>query len=403
MQVTFKYQWRALFLMALAWAFGGLAHNSVSFLFPYMSKVFHLSTQHNGYLTATLALFWTLSIIVCGQLANTKGQIQVMVPGLCVGAAALILMGLAQNTFMLYVCIAVAGFGCGSICSPSLAFLAEQSDPKKRGLFFGVAMSCFTFVGSAVGSVVFTRLGASAIGWRGSYIVMGSMVMAAAMLIFLMGRKIPRNLAGMDEEEEAHHFRELFAYKNVILSTVLACALMMWFFVVASFTILYLMEAKALSAVAAGAIFAGFGTGGFVGEFSAPTISDYIGRKTTLLIATFIGGLCFVAFMLVNLPPVMMTLTIAGASFFISGAAAISNSVVPSESVPPSLVSTVTSFSPAAGEFMGGVVAPVLVGTLSTVMSLTNVMYLLMALPVFVFIGIFFLKETAPRVLAKRK
>lgn len=46
--------------MMLAWSVIGLVHNGISFLFPYFSETFALSTAHNGYLTGTLAFFWTL-------------------------------------------------------------------------------------------------------------------------------------------------------------------------------------------------------------------------------------------------------------------------------------------------------------------------------------------------------
>lgn len=397
----YQYQWRALFLMILAWGFTGLAHNCVAFLFPYFSEEFQLSTQHNGYLTATLALFWTLSIIVCGKKADQIGQVKVMVPGLLLGATALLVLSLSQNVIMLYLVTAVAGFGCGSMCSPSLSFLAEQSDPKNRGLFYGVAMSSFTLIGSAIGSLVFTRLGASSAGWRGCYLVMAVLVLFTAILIFLLGRNIPRNQTSTVTDTEQHSFKDLLAYKNVMLSTILACLNMMWYFTVAAFTIIYLMESKNLNAIAAGAIFAGFGTGGFIGEFGAPIVSDFLGRRFTALVAAVAGTICFAAFVLLDLPAILMTIAIAGASFFMSGAMAILNSVVPSESVPPQLVATATSFTPAAGELMGGVAAPILAGVLTGLLGITQVMYLLIALPILVVIGAFFLQETAPLVLKR--
>ena len=397
----FPYQWRALVLMVLAWGFAGLVHNCVSFLFPYFSESFQLSTAHNGYLTGTLAFFWTLSILYCGPLADRCGQVRVMVPGLLLGGAALIALAASGSLAMLYVFTAVAGFGCGSIVSSSFSFLAEQSDPKNRGLFFGTAQSSFTLIGSAIGSVVFTRLGATSVGWRGCYLVMAVLILIAAGLILFGGRHIPR--ARQSEPEEASHsFRELFAYKNVMLSAALASLTMMWYFTVAAFTILYLMEAKSLTAVAAGAIFAGFGSGGFIGEFCAPFISDRLGRKCTAMIAVVLGGSCFAAFVLLPLPAAGMTVALAGASCFMSGAMAILNSVVPSESVPVQLVATATAFTPACGELMGGVAAPVIAGILSNVLGTIQVMLLLALLPVFVLIGLFFLKETAPAVLARR-
>lgn len=397
----YPYQWRALVLMVLAWGFAGLVHNCVSFLFPYFSESFQLGTAHNGYLTGTLAFFWTLSILYCGQLADRYGQVRVMVPGLILGGVALVALAASGSLILLYVFTAIAGFGCGSIVSSSFSFLAEQSDPKNRGLFFGAAQSSFTLIGSAIGSVVFTRLGATSVGWRGCYLVMAALVLTAAVLIFFGGRHIPRARAHA-QEEASHSFRALFAYKNVVLSAALASLTMMWYFTVAAFTILYLMEAKTLTAVAAGAIFAGFGSGGFIGEFCAPFISDRLGRKITAMAAVVIGGSCFAAFVLLPLPAAGMTVALAGASCFMSGAMAILNSVVPSESVPAELVATATAFTPACGELMGGVVAPVIAGVLSGALGTVQVMLLLALLPVIVLIGLFFLKETAPAVLARR-
>ena len=374
----------------------------MAFLFSYFSVEFQLDTAQNGYLAAVLALFWTLSILICGPKANTLGQVQVMVPGLFLGAVALVALALSQNVAMLYLFTAVAGFGCGSIVSSNLSFLAEQSDQKNRGLFYGTAQSSFTLIGSAAGSLVFTRLAASSAGWRGCYLLMAGLIFFAAVLIFTLGHNIPRRADVTAQTEERQSFRKLLAYKNVILSTVLACLAMMWYFTVAAFTILYLMETGNMTAVAAGAIFAGFGTGGFIGEFGAPLVSDRLGRKLTALVATAAGTLCFAAFVLLDLPAGMMTLAIAGASFFMSGAMAILNSVVPSESVPSYLVATATAFTPAAGELMGGVAAPVAAGVLSGVLGTAQVMYLLIGLPILVFIGVLFLEETAPAVLARK-
>jgi len=398
----YQYQWRALFLMVLAWSFAGLAHNCVAFLFPYFSEELQLSTQHNGYLTATLAFFWTLAILFSGKKADQIGQVPVIIPGLALGAAALAAIGCSRHAELLYGFTALAGLGCGSMVGPSLSFLAEQSDPKNRGLFYGVAMSSYTLVGSAGGSLVFTRMGATAAGWRGCYLLMAALVLLAALTIFVLGRKIPRQKKP-DAVESRHSFLELAAHKNVILSTVLACLVMAWYFTVAAFTILYLMEAKALSTIAAGAIFAGFGLGGFIGEFGAPIVSDYLGRRTTSMLAAAGGSACFAAFILLDLPAVWMTAAIAGASFFMSGAMAILNSVIPSESVPPELIATATSFTPAAGELMGGVVAPILAGMITAGLGNSLVMHLLIVLPVLVLAGTFLLRETAPMVVARNK
>lgn len=397
----FPYQWRALLLMMMGWGFAGLVHNCVAFLFPYFSLDFQLGAAHNGYLAGTLAFFWTLAIFFGGPLAERVGQVKVIASGFTLGAVALALVAVSHSVALLYVLMAMTGLGCGTIVSASFSFLIEQSDPKNRGLFFGAAQSTFTLIGSAIGAVVFTRLGDSIIGWRGSYLLMAVLVFGTAVTIFLVGRGIPRNL--QIDEGPSGSFREFLAYKNVVLSTILACLMMMWYLTVAAYTILFLMEARGMSAVAAGAIFAGFGSGGFIGEFAAPMVSDRLGRKATCLVAVGLGGLCFAAFVFLPLSSFGMTLAIAGAACFMSGGVAILNSVVPSESVPSHLVAMATSFTPAAGECMGGVVAPVIAGMMAGALGTAQVMTLLAVLPLLVCIGVCFLKETAPLVLARRR
>lgn len=396
----FPYQWRALLLMMMGWGVAGLVHNCVAFLFPYFSVDFQLSAAHNGYLAGPLAFFWTLAIFFGGPLADRLGQVKVIASGFTLGALALALVAWSHSVAVLYVLMAMTGLGSGIIVSASFSFLIEQSDPKNRGLFFGTAQSTFTLVGAAIGAVVFTRLGDSAIGWRGSYLLLATLVFGTAAMIFLFGHRIPRNI--QTEEGAKGRFRNLLAYKNVVLSTVLACLMMMWYLTVAAYTILFLMEARGMTAVAAGAVFAGFGSGGFIGEFAAPMVSDRLGRKTTALVAVGLGGLCFAAFVFMPLSALGMTVTIAGAACFMSGGVAILNSVVPSESVPPHLVATATAFTPAAGECMGGVVAPVIAGMMAGALGTAQVMTLLAVLPVLVVVGVCFLQETAPLVLSKR-
>ena len=52
---------------------------------------------------------------------------------------------------------------------------------------------------------------------------------------------------------------------------------------------------------------------------------------------------------------------------------------------------------------MGGVTAPVIAGALSGLLGMTQVMNLLMVLPVLVCVGSLFLQETAPAVLTRKE
>ena len=405
MAKSYRHQWRVLIILFMTWGFTGLARNSIAFLFPYFSLEFGLGAEHNGYLAATVAFFWAMAIIFLGDLAGRIGQPKVMVPGMCVGAIALVLFGLTHQVVLLYLFAAVFGFGCGSMCSPSISMIAEQSNPKNRGMFLGIMESGFSLIGSALGAIVITRIGAD-LGWRGCYILIAVLVFLTAMTVFGGLWRIPRQVEvspQKTEKAEKHSFKELAAYRNIVITTILTCIAMMWYFTVAAFAIIYLMEGKGFSTIAAGAIFSGYGLGGFCGEVVIPTLSDRLGRKRTVLLCTVIGTVSFAAFLLLDLPALALTVCLFLASLFFSGLVPLPNSVIPSEAVPQELVPTAISFTPAVGELFGGVLSPALAGVLAGSLGITNVMYVLLVMPIILLVGGFLLTETAPAVLAKRQ
>lgn len=404
MAKSYRHQWRVLIILFMTWGFTGLARNSIAFLFPYFSLEFNLGAEHNGYLAATVAFFWAMAIIFLGDLAGRIGQPKVMVPGMAVGAVALAIFGFSHHVALLYLLAAVFGFGCGSMCSPSISMIAEQSNPKNRGMFLGIMMSGFSLIGSALGAIVITRIGAG-LGWRGCYILIAILVALMSVAVFVGLWRIPRQVETNVEAEaaEKHSFKELLAYRNIVITTILTCISMMWYFTVAAFAIIYLMEGKGFGTIAAGAIFSGYGLGGFAGEVLVPAASDQIGRKKTVMLCTILGTASFAAFLLVDMPALALTACLFAASLFFSGMMPVLNSVIPSEAVPQELVPTATAFTPAAGELVGGVLSPALAGALSGFIGITNVMYVLLFMPIIVLVGGLFLTETAPVALAKQK
>ena len=116
------------------------------------------------------------------------------------------------------------------------------------------------------------------------------------MTVFFGLWRIPRQIDPVSQASEQaakHSFKELAAYRNIVITTILTCIAMMWYFTVAAFAIIYLMEGKGFSTIAAGAIFSGYGLGGFCGEVVIPTLSDQLGRKKTVLLCTVIGTASF--------------------------------------------------------------------------------------------------------------
>jgi ACS family hexuronate transporter-like MFS transporter len=400
---AYPYQWRALVLMSLAGGMAGLAQNSVAFLFPYLSQDLDLGIQHNGYLMATLAGFAVLSIVVGGRLAEMIGQIQVMVPGLLLAAAGLLAVAATQTTAVLYLGFSAAGLGAGCILSTMLALLGRRGDPDKRGLFYGVAMAAYTLVGSAGGSLILTRMAAGPLAWRGTSLIIALALASTALALFVFGRDL--SVCGGQDDEGGNKagFADLVHEKQAMLCLLLGCLVSIWYFVLASYGMLYLMQSRGLTAAAAGTIFAGFGLGGAAGEALIPILSDVLGRRRMVIVSAVIACVCFPLFLLAPVSRLMLAILLCLSAFFVSGALDVLTFVSPTELVPAHLLAAVTAIFPAAGQFVGSVLAPMAVGALTHVFSISSLMLAMSIVLPLILAGGCLIRETAPRVLERRE
>jgi cyanate permease len=76
---------------------------------------------------------------------------------------------------------------------------------------------------------------------------------------------------------------------------------------------------------------------------------------------------------------------------------------VPSESVDPRLTASLTGIVMGIGEVLGGVLSPFAAGMLSDSFGRSAVMWMMLALTLLAAMVGMGLRETAPRVLARRK
>lgn len=400
-QNRYQYQWQVVAVLFLTWGFCGLARSSIPFLFPFFAPEFALTEAHNGYLASIVALFWALAIMTLGGLAGKIGQVKVMLPGLCFGGVALLLMSMVQSVPQLYLFAACFGYGCGAMCAPSISMVAEQVAPGQLGVCMGVMMSGYTLIGAAAGSTIATFLG-DKIGWRVTYILIGLSVLLVALLMkFLLG-KVPRQLSA-DEAGEKVRWQQLLQYKNVILAVLLTGLGMIWYFSVAAFIILYLIQVIGLTILEAGLVFTAFGCGGFLGEVSISAISDYLGRKPTIFLSISIGCCSFFLFLFGNLPLPALTACLFFSALTIYGGFPLFTSVIPSESVPKHMVAAVTAFTPAVGELVGGFAAPAIVGMAVTFFGLEMVIKAIGIIPLFSLFTAIWLTETAPKKKRNKK
>ena len=141
------------------------------------------------------------------------------------------------------------------------------------------------------------------------------------------------------------------------------------------------------------------GLGSFFIGCAVATVSDYIGRRTTLMISAL---LCTVLPLILLYKPMYQHLWLLAAILFVSQAgqaiAALVMVLVPTESAPPTMAAAAIGLVTLFGEIFGGAVAPTVAGELADSFSAGLAIPLWMAAggSILVFLVALFMKETAP-------
>ncbi|MDK2986258.1 MAG: hypothetical protein PWQ96_1902, partial [Clostridia bacterium] len=194
----------------------------------------------------------------------------------------------------------------------------------------------------------------------------------------------------------------VFKYRNVVVSIFICCLYIAWMMVFASFCTMYLSRARGFDVATAGFILSAWGFGGFIGMIAIPALSDYFGRKPTMIVASIFAGLSVLVFVFSGFGPVGLFISLLVCGIFGWGAFPIFLSIFPSESVPPDVMATATSLPPSIGEVFGSIAMPTIAGLLADMYGLEYPMYLAGVAPILAaFVSLFYL-ETAPRIITKR-
>ncbi|HXZ67259.1 MAG TPA: MFS transporter, partial [Alphaproteobacteria bacterium] len=139
------------------------------------------------------------------------------------------------------------------------------------------------------------------------------------------------------------------------------------------------------------------GIGGLIGGPAFSGLSDWIGRKPTLLLACVGGAFAPLAVILIH-----GSFALLAAGLFVGwliggGAGPLYVAVIPTESVSPRLSATAVAVSLAFGEIIGGVIGPAAAGRLADATTLAAPFWISFGCAIVSAVLTLFLSETAPR------
>jgi DHA1 family multidrug resistance protein-like MFS transporter len=288
---------RTLTVTALAQTFSIMGFSFVvPFLPLYLQRLGIHGTAQVTFWAALLyggsALSMAIAAPIWGVLADRYGR-KIMVTRSMFSAALLVgLMGLAQNVIQLLILRMLQGVFTGTV-SASQALVASQAPRERLGFSMGV-MQTAVFTGTSIGPLVGGLL-VDAFGFRQSF--------AAATAIFLVGGSLI--VLFVQEEERFAGQKGLprprvwagvrDALKTPALPAMIATIFAVQFGTTVVFPVLpqfiqYLQGAADHAATVTGLVFAAAGLAGALSSLSVGSLSDRIGYKSVLVVASLLAA-----------------------------------------------------------------------------------------------------------------
>ena len=401
------YELRVLVLLGLAYGFAYFDRMSMTFLSPFVQKDLSLNNEQIAWLGSGLSLTWALGAYFVGRWSDRIGRRKpFLLAALVIFSMCSVLSGLSWSFGSLLASRIVMGAAEGPFLPICLAIMVAASAESRKGLNAGVVQNVFgSIIGTALAPIVLTRL-AEAYDWRTAFLLAGIPGLVLAALIWRWiaepehaapaQPRTPMTLAG-----ELQAIGDLLKVRNVWLCALVSIFAVGSIVVGSIFMPLYLAGPRGFDSITWGNMMAVTGICPAIGAVLAGLLSERIGRKPALVLFALLMAIAPAALLWLDSGPVGLT-----ALMFISwmglGTFPLFMGVIPAETLGAARAASGMGIVVAIGEIFGGFALPPVIGRLADSYSLDMALYLQMALALVAGLVALLVRETNPRVLARR-
>jgi predicted MFS family arabinose efflux permease len=377
-------------VMALGFGLVGVDRFLIGTMFPVIARDLHLNYADIGFITGALAIAWGFSALFTGNASDRIGRRTVLCASLIMFGLLIGASGLAAGLGGLVAVRFAMGIADGAYTPASIAATFDASAPQRRGFNIGIQGMALPLCGLGIGPLVVAGL-LRLIDWRWIFLLL---VIPGFLLAYAVWRVVPSTGAPSRERSALGDWRAVLAYRNVPLGGALMLCWLTCLVTTSAFLPNYIVDYLKLPFSQMSGVMSAIGLGSTVGTLSLPWLSDFVGRKPVMLLAT-VGALCALLLLAASGPQVMPLFCFLFMVHFFNNAL-ITLTVGPlcSETVPASLMATASGLVIAVGELFGGGVAPVIVGQLAQRIGIQRILWLPAVMMVVGFMLCLFTRET---------
>jgi predicted MFS family arabinose efflux permease len=243
---------------------------------------------------------------------------------------------------------------------------------------------------------------ALAFGWRHAFFLAGAPGLLTAILMWFLVREVPSTPPVTEGgTRQGGTLRDALKERNVVICAAMGVLMVAYLVICWAFMPLYLTQVRKYDPQTAGWIMGTLGISATLGAFVISALSDWLGRRPLLIVMPLIA-------VILPLGAIYYDGSVWGlaAIFFVgwgvNGVFPLFMGVVPSESVPPHHTAAALGICMGTSEILGGALGPSLAGAVADRTSAQAPLWFMLVATLIAAVLAFGLRETAPRVLARR-
>ncbi len=294
-----KYRYwrlRTFYSMYIGYAFFYFSRKSFTFAMPMMIQDLGFDKAQLGYLGSIFSLSYGLSKFMSGILSDESNPRYFMALGLILTGIFNIFFGFSSSLILFALFWGMNGWFQGWGWPPCAKLLTHWYSQSERGRWWSIWNTSHNLGGGIIPVIV--AIVANSMGWRWAMYVPGGSCILMGFLLIDRLRDVPQSLGlppvekfrkEPSEVARQNHEKENATAREILVEYVLKNKYI-WVLALASFfvyvirtaindwTVLFLMESKKYSLVAAGTTVFWFEMGGFLGSLAAGWFSDLFFR-----------------------------------------------------------------------------------------------------------------------------
>jgi predicted MFS family arabinose efflux permease len=394
---SLTYEHRLVSIFFLSWGLIFLDRQALSILLPLMINDIPLTNTEIGQINMWQTICYAISAPIFALLADRIGnRKRILLIGIFATSGLTAVTMLAESVGFLIVVRALLGASEGVILPIAVTLVALASRPDRLGRNVGLVYAGAAVIAATIGPAFVTQI-ALATTWRIAFLIISVLSVLAGVLVWALVRDAAPSAAaapgGAGPTTAA--LRAAVGNRNVLVCVAISVFAMAGLWTILSFIPLYLTQVSQLPVSTAGFVMSLFGIFTIFWQILLPYSSDRIGRKPAMLgYATLAGVTPALLFLFPHSPATLVVYVVIGGIFLTL--TSLFTSIIPVESVAPSVMATAGALIMGIGELLGAFVVGA-AGSLADSYGLRSVMAAAAVAYVVVVLVSLGLKETRKR------